>query len=171
MIELSNKRMEQILHEETQKTEDPATILRGIYTRYMRMYEEYFADIDALNDAKIAELQKYNEETRSLVKYYYMDIPQEICSELTIFDKEYNAKLLGADWHKRLFDVYHDFKAKNGGENKSEKCLKAEFSEYCLTDFYEVMDSIFRFGFGTGNKTVEKIVSAFAGSLFGGDKK
>lgn len=54
MIKLSNERIEQILHEETVKKEKSATILRGIYNRYMRLYEDYFADIDALNDDKIA---------------------------------------------------------------------------------------------------------------------
>ena len=45
MIELSNERIEQILHEETVKEEKVSTILRGIYTRYMRLYEKYFSDI------------------------------------------------------------------------------------------------------------------------------
>ena len=45
----------------------------------MRLYEEYFADIDALNDDKITELRNYHEETRSLARYYYMNIPQDIC--------------------------------------------------------------------------------------------
>ena len=56
MVELSNRRIEQILHEETAKKEELATILRGIYTRYMHLYESYFADIDALSDDKVAEL-------------------------------------------------------------------------------------------------------------------
>ena len=54
MVELSNERIGKILHEETVKTEELATILRSIYTRYMRLYEKYFADIDALNDEKVA---------------------------------------------------------------------------------------------------------------------
>ena len=57
MIELTDKRIEQILHEETASKEELGTILRGIYTRYMCLYERYFADIDALNDDKIAELR------------------------------------------------------------------------------------------------------------------
>ena len=61
MVELSNERIEQILHQETAKKEELATILRGIYTRYMRLYEKLFADIDALNDEKITELRKYHE--------------------------------------------------------------------------------------------------------------
>ena len=32
--------------------------------------------MDALNEDKIAELKKYHEETESLIKYYYMDIPR-----------------------------------------------------------------------------------------------
>lgn len=39
MVGLSNERIEQILHEETAKKEELQTILRGIYTRYMRLYE------------------------------------------------------------------------------------------------------------------------------------
>ena len=54
MIKLSNERIEQILHEETVKKEELATILRSIYNRYMWLYEKYFADIDALNDEKIS---------------------------------------------------------------------------------------------------------------------
>ena len=54
MIELSIERVDQILHQETPKKEELATILRGIYTRYMCLYEKYFADIDALNDDTIA---------------------------------------------------------------------------------------------------------------------
>ena len=52
MVELSNERVDQILHEESQKTEELKTILRGVYIRYMRLYERYFDDIDALNDDK-----------------------------------------------------------------------------------------------------------------------
>lgn len=55
MLELSNERIEQILHEETTKTVELATLLHSIYIRYMRLFEGYFSDIDALNDAKIAE--------------------------------------------------------------------------------------------------------------------
>ena len=80
MVELSNERIEQILKDETKKTEEPATILRAIYTRYMNLFEHYFADINALNDDKIDEFRKYHEETKSLIKYYYMDIPEDVCS-------------------------------------------------------------------------------------------
>ena len=167
MVELSNKRVEQILHEETQKTELLPTILRGVYTRYMRLYEQYFADIDALDDEEIAKLKKYHEETKSLVKYYYMDIPHDICTDLVEFDKKYSARLLGSDWHKTLFDSYREFKDKNKGKEKSEKDLKAAFAEELLTAFYEAMDYIFRDGFGTGSKAAEKffdgLKSFFAG--------
>ena len=40
------------------KTEELTTILRGVYTRYMRLFEKYFADIEALNDEEIAKLKK-----------------------------------------------------------------------------------------------------------------
>lgn len=171
MIELSTERVEQILHNETQKTEELTTILRGIYTRYMYMYERYFADIDALNDDVIAELKKYNEETRSLVKYYYMDIPKDTCKAINAFDQEYNAVLLGADWHRRLFECYDEFYEENISTYKNEKRLKAEFSKQVLVFFYETMDSIFREGFGTGSKTVEKVVGGLASLLFGQKKE
>ena len=82
MVELSKERVEQILHEETMKKEELETILRSIYTRYMHLFENYFADLDALNDDKVAELKKYHEETKSLVRYYYLDIPQDICMDI-----------------------------------------------------------------------------------------
>lgn len=167
MVELSNERVEQILHKETQKTEELVTILRGIYTRYMHLYEKYFADIDALDDDKIAELKKYHEETRSLMKYYFMDIPQDICVELNEFDNKYSAKLLGADWHNYLYSGYQEFMAANEDEYKSEKCLKAEFTERILTAFYEAMEGVFREEFGTGSKAFEKLSSGFKGLLFG----
>ena len=78
MIELNNEVLEKILSKETAKTEDLKTILRAIYTRTMRLYEKYFQDLDALSNDVIEELKQYNEETRSLVKYYYLDIPQDI---------------------------------------------------------------------------------------------
>ena len=56
MIELSNERVETILEEETPKTPELETLLRAIYTRYMRLYEKYFADIDKLNDKEIKKL-------------------------------------------------------------------------------------------------------------------
>ena len=167
MIELSTERVEKILHEETQKTEELTTILRGIYTRYMHLYETYFADIDALNDEKIAELKEYQEETRSLVKYYYMDIPQDVCGRLDEFDKEYGKKLLGPNWHKTLFDAYENYKEKNMSEYTSEEGLKAEFSNQCLTGFYDAMDYVFREDFGTTSKTVENVVDGLTGLLFG----
>ena len=170
MVELSNERIEQILHEETKKTEDLTTILRGIYSGYMNLYEQYFADIEALNDDQIAELKKQHEETKSLIKYYYMDIPQDICEGLHEFDDTYNAKLLGADWRKTLFDSYSDFCAENDCQNKSAKSLKAAFSEQILDAFYETMDDIFREGFGTGSKDTEKATSVLSDLLFEGDK-
>ena len=167
MVELSVKRVDQILHEETQKTELLPTILRGVYTRYMRLYEQYFADIDALDDEEIAKLKKYHEETKSLVKYYYMDIPHDICRDLMEFDKKYSAKLLGSDWHKTVFDCYREFKNSNKGKDKSEEALKAAFSEEILEAFYGTMDYIFRDGFGTSSKMAEKIIDKFK-SFFGG---
>ena len=86
----------------------------------MRLYERYYADIDALNDDVIAELKNYHEETKSLCKCYYMDIPLDICTGLIEFDNEYSDKLLGDDWHKFLLDSYKDFRDEHAYENKSE---------------------------------------------------
>ncbi len=165
MVELSNERIGQILHEETAKTEELTTILRGIYTRYMRLYEKYFADIDALNNAKIAELRKYHEETGSLVRYYYMDIPQDICEGIKEFENKYSANLLGPDWHDYLFRVYQEFR-----KGSTATDIKAEFSKQALAAFYEAMDYIFREGFGTGSQTVKDVVSGITGLLFGKEK-
>ena len=65
MIELSKERIEKILYEETAKTEQLTTILRSIYTRYLRMYEKYFSDIDALNDNTISSgYLRWNQRNR-----------------------------------------------------------------------------------------------------------
>lgn len=167
MVELSNDRVEQILREETMKTESLATILRAVYTRYMHVYEKLLADIDALKDDEIEELRNYHEETKSLVKYYYMDIPLDICLELNEFDSSYSDKLLGPDWHAYLFEKYEEFRDYNMSMNRNEEILKAEFAEQNLTAFYSAMDSVFRESFGTSSQTAEKIVSRIAGLLFG----
>ena len=169
MVELSKERIEQILHEETMKKEELETILRSIYTRYMQLYEKYFADIDELNDDKVSELRKYHEETKSLIKYYYMDIPLDICIGIKEFENKYSAKLLGAEWHECVFDSYRDFKEKNVHRDKGETFLKAEFKSQTLAAFYDIMDYIFREGFGTGSHTAEKVVREITGLLFGKD--
>ena len=167
MMELSNERVESILEKETQKTEEAKTILRAVYTRYMRLYEQYFADIDALNNDKIAELKRYHEETLSLVKYYYMDIPQDTCKALNEFEEKYSSLLLGPSWHMYLFKSYDEFKDENRYSDMSEKDMKAEYSKRAMKAFYESMDYAFREGFGTGSKTVENVVTGIAGLLFG----
>ena len=164
MTKLSIERVEKILREETPKKEDLSTILRGIYTRFLRQYESYFEDINALNDKKIAELREYNNETRSLVRYYYLDIPQNICEALEEFEKEVNAKLLGPDWHKYLFESYENFRDKNW--DVSENALKAKFREQSMSTFYEIMDYIFREGFGTADKTTENTLSEIIEKFF-----
>ena len=166
MVEFSKERIEQILHEETMKKEEPETILRSIYTRYMLLYEKYFADIDILDDDKIAELRKYHEETRSLIKYTYMDIPMDICVELREFENRYSSKLLGPQWHTFLFENYKEFREENESDNTSEDMLKTEFTKQTLTGFYEVMDYIFRDGFGTGSHSAKKVISELKGILF-----
>ena len=165
MVELSNERVDQILHEETHKTEELITILRGVYIRYMRLYERYFDDIDALNDDKIAEFNKYHEETKSLIKYYYMDIPLDICTALSEFDKQYSEKLLGSNWRRYLFDSLKKYKSDRG--DKSKEGLKADFEEKILTAFYETMDYIFRDGFGTCSESTKKFEDGLVDLLFG----
>ena len=171
MLELSNERVECILEKETQKTEPAITILRAIYTRYMCLYEKYFADIDALNNDKIAELRKYHEETLSLVKYYYMDIPQDTCRGLNEFEEKFSDLLLGPSWHHYLFKSYDHFRDENRNNNIREKDIKAEFSKRAMKVFYESMDYVFREGFGTGSKTVEDVVNGISGLLFGKKEK
>lgn len=171
MLELNNERVECILEKETQKTEPAITILRAVYTRYMYLYERYFADIDALNNDRIAELKRYHEETRSLVKYYYMDIPQDICRALHEFEEKYSDLLLGPSWHHYLFKCYADFRDENRNNNISEKDIKAEFTKHAMKVFYESMDYVFRDGFGTGSKTVENAINGISDLLFGKKEK
>ena len=167
MLELSKERIAQILHEETVKKEDADTILRSVYSRYRQLYEKYLEDIDALNDDKIAEMRSYHEETRSLIKYYYMDIPQDVCAGIRKFETDYSDKLLGPDWHKYVFDNYAEFRAKNKNKYKNEEEIKAEFTKQTLAAFYDLMDYGLRDGFGTGSATVKTVVSGISGLLFG----
>ncbi len=166
-MELSRERIEKILHEETAKKEELATILRAVFTRYSQLYEKYFADIDALNDDKIAELRKYHEETKSLTKYYYLDIPLDICMGLREFDHTYSDKLLGSDWHKYLFDRYKESKKTGKSKNKSEQACKAEFANETLSAFYDAMDYLFRDSFGTNSETGKDVLNGIIGALFG----
>ena len=167
MTELSSERVDEILHKETMKTEELVTILRAIYTRYMHLYENYFADIDALDDDAIAELKKYHEETISLMKYYYMDIPHDVCAALDDFDQKYTNKLLGAQWHKLLYESYDEFLEENSGNNINEKCIKADFSKLIMKEFYDSMEYIFRGDFGSSSKTGEMILDGIKGLIFG----
>ena len=167
MVELSNERIEQMLHDETKKTEDLTTILRGIYTRYMILYENYFADLDALNEDRIAELRKYHEETRSLIKYYYMDIPQDICAGISEFEEKAGDKLLGREWKVVLFDAFDEFREKCRVRDMSEDYYKAEFSKMALKEFYSAMETVFRDGFGTYSQTARDVLGGISGLLFG----
>ena len=167
MVELSTERIDEILYKETQKTVDLPTLLRSIYTRYMHVYESYLADIDTLNDEKIAELKKYHEETESLVKYYYLDIPQDICMEIGEFDDEYITEQLGSDWHEHLLHSYQKFKDEYAGEDKSEEWLKAKFTEHALEVFYIAMGAVFREGFGTGSRTADSFLTRLRNLIFG----
>lgn len=108
----------------------------------MRLFEGYFADIDALNDARIAELRKYHEETSSLVKYYYMDIPKDVCEGIEEFNNKFSIKLLGSKWYDNLSDIYEGYKNENW--DTDEKHLKSEYEKRVLTTFYEEMDNGFQ---------------------------
>ena len=167
MVELKNDRIEQMLHEESVKKEEPETILRSIYIRHMRLYEKYLADLDALDDDQIAEMKAYHEETNSLIKYYYMDIPQDVCRSLRELETEYTAKLLGPEWREFLSGVYEDYKKKSKSKDKGEDYLKAEFAKEALSAFYDAMDYVFRDGFGTGSQTAKKVVNGITELLFG----
>ena len=170
MIELKKERIKQIVHEETADKEEVTTILRAIYNRYMHLYEKYFADIDKLNDKEIKKLREYHEETKSLVKYYYMDIPEDVCEGINTFEDFYSSKLLGTDWHEFLFDYYKEFKSKNKDKKKNEEVLKTEFREKIMIAFYKTMEYIFRPAFDTESSTGKKIVDGISGLLFGEKK-
>ena len=167
MVELSNERIKQMLEEETKKTEDLTTILRAIYTRYMNLYERYFAEPEALNDDKIAEYKKYHEETKSLIKYYYMDIPQDVCAAINEFEEKAGDKLLGREWKKTLYDAYTEFREKYKVKDRSEEYYQEAFKKEALKAFYDAMDSVFRDGFGTGSQTAKDMFDGISGLLFG----
>ena len=167
MVELSGERVDKILHKETMKKEDSETILRGLYTRYMCLYEKYFADIDALNDERIAALRTYHEETRSLFRYYYLDIPLDICTGIRVFEDKYTSRLLGPGWRGYLFGSFEDFKRRHSGEDQEEEELKAAFSKETLGIFYDAMDYIFREGFGTESSAFKDIAGTITSLLFG----
>ena len=170
MVELSKERVEQILDEETKKTQALPTILRAIYNRYMSLYERYIAEVDTLTDDKVAAYKKEYEETWSLIKYYYMDIPQAVCYELNEFAEKCDSLLLGRDWKKHVYDAYDEFKSKSRAWNKEEDYYIAEFKKYALKEFYAAMEEIFRDGFGTGSGTAKNIFEGISGLLFGGSK-
>ena len=163
MIELSNERIEKILHEETMKTEPLPLLLRAVFNRYRQLYENYFADIDSLNEDKIAELRAYHEETKSLFKYYYMDIPLDVCEGLNEFEQKYSIKLLGSDWHKTLSESYEEFKDKGENWGKSEETLKEEFKKQTLDGFYDAMGYVFRESFGTDSKNAQGLMDGLKG--------
>jgi hypothetical protein len=171
MVELSNERIEQMLKDETKKTENLLTILRGIYTRYMNLYERYFADLGELNDDRIAEFGKYHEETQSLIRYYYMDIPQDVCTGIREFEEKVSDRLLGREWKKNLYDTFDEFREKSKVRDRCEDYYKEEFSKQALKAFYEAMENIFRDGFGTASQTVKEALSGISGLLFGKKEK
>ena len=124
---------------------------------------------DELNDEKIAELNDYHEETKSLFRYYYMDIPLETCMQLEEFNNQYVAKLLGPKWHEHLFSVYAEFRDSADNEAKSGEEVKAEFKKQALEAFYDAMDYIFRDDFGTSSQTAKKVVTNLKEMLFGAE--
>ena len=171
MVELSNERIEQILNDETGKTEDVKTILRGIYTRYVNLYERYFADFDKLNEEKIEAFKKYHEETRSLIKYYYMDIPQDVCMAIREFEEKGSDLLLGRAWKTILSDAYDEFREKSNVRGRSEEYYQAEFKKLALKEFYAAMETVVRDGFGTNSQAAQSILEGISGLLFGKKEK
>ena len=171
MLQLSPERLQQILHEETLKAEDTKTLLRSIYSRYMRLFERYFADVDALNDDLIAQPRKDHEETRSLIKYYYLDIPQDTSDRLKEFDEKCVDSMLGKNWNAALFLAYAEFKDACDDQDKSEEYYKAGFVKRSLAEFYEAMDYVFRSGYGSDSETGKDVWSGIKLLLFGKDKK
>ncbi len=172
MVQLSDERIQEMLHKETKKTEDRVTLLRCIYARYMRLYERYFADIDALNEDAVADMRNYHEETISLIKYYLLDIPEDTCEGIKKFEKMYTNKLLGSDWRMFLFGQYEDFKEEcRDAGTKSEDYYKAEFAQRVLMGFYDAMEYIFRQGFGTESEAGKNVMNGISGLLFGKEKK
>lgn len=171
MVELSKERIDKILHEETPKEEKAQTVLLSVYTRYRRLYEDYFTDIDALTDDRVAELRKYYEDTESLIKTYYLFIPQDVCVYLERFDGEYTEKLLGPDWRRNLFDRFEEFAFKSENEDSSRNLLKAKFQKHTLSDFYDAMSYVFRDSFGTGSESFKSVAGGIIGMLFGKEKQ
>ena len=167
MVELSQERIDEILKKETVKKEDADTILRSVYIRYMRLFERYFVDINALNDEVIDELRNYHEETKSLVKYFFMDIPQDACDGIREFEKKYIADILGPYWQEHLMEAYREFRMTKSFRDKSEEHYREEFSKEVLDNFYSAMDYVFRDSFGTESKTASETASGIAGLLFG----
>jgi len=53
---------------------------------------------------------------------------------------------------------------------KERNMTQAEFAKQALEGFYSAMDYVFRDGFGTGNKTVEKVSKGLLSILFGDGK-
>ena len=170
-MKLSNERIQQILHQETPQKEEVKTILRAVYIRYMNLFENYIANLDSLDNDKIDEFRKYHEETQSLIKYYYMDIPQDICTDLEKFEEETGSALLGREWKKVLYDAYDEFKERSNEWDMSEDYYKAAFKKHALKEFYAAMSEIFRSGFGTESQTAKDIMGGISGLLFGKKEK
>ena len=169
MTELSMERIEKILHEETPQDESVTMILRSIYIRYMRLYEKYFATTDTL-DNEIAELRNYHEETRSLIKYYFLDIPLDICDAIEKFDDEYTDKLLGPDWKRYLSALYNEVEKDTFRSYGGRDPLDSDFTKKIMSAFYNSMSGIFRVGFDTGSKTTEKVIGGIKEMFFDKDE-
>ena len=99
-----------------------------------------------------------------------MDIPEETGTYLQVFDKEYTVKLLGPDWKKYVSESFQEFISEHKKEAKNEDHLKEMYREEILGAFYDAMNHVFRDGFGTANKTLEKVSKGLLSILFGDDK-
>jgi hypothetical protein len=85
------------------------------------------------------------------------------------FENKYCAKLLGSDWHDYILKNFEDFRENSRSRDKSEEHLRAEFTGEALSAFYEVMDYIFREGFGTESRAAKTLVSGIKDLFFGKD--
>ena len=171
MVKLDNERVEQILEKETLKTIPLPMLLRCIYNRYLDLYEDYIAEADKLTDEKIDAFKRRNEETQSLIKYYYMDIPEDICYDLNKFEEKIADELLGREWKRVFYDAFDEFKENHDDWNKSDDWYMAEFKKATRKELYKTLDDIFRDGFGTNSETGKNIFSGISNLLFGSSKE
>ena len=168
MVELSPERIEEILHKETVKEEDPKTVMRAVYNRYRCVFEQYIDQIFEMNQSKIDEFNKYHQETNSLIKYYFVDIPMDTCAALAKFEHDVMDYMLGPDWQRVILNGFEEFKRKNKNKYRlaNEETWRKKFKEELLSMFYVSMESAFRVSFESGSKAAEGLMDGLS-AIFG----